>query len=87
MIQDTIECCDYTVYKHAKEIVPDDEPPSKGKRVTVTSHLDTNSMHNVLFCKACTGILHLLNGVPIEASSKKKLMLEMATYGSEFMWF
>ena len=31
MIQDATESWDYTVYKDAKEIVPDDAPPPKGR--------------------------------------------------------
>ena len=67
MIQDSTEGWDYTVYKDAKEIVPDDAPPPKGKRVTITSYFDANLMHDMLTGKACTGILHLFNGTPIEA--------------------
>ena len=79
MIQDTTESWDYTVYKDAKEIVPDDAPPPKGKRVTITSYFDANLMHDMLTGKACTGILHLFNGTPIEAFSKKQATVETAT--------
>lgn len=84
MIQDSTEGWDYTVYKDAKEILPDDAPPPKGNRVTITSYFDANLMHDMLTGKACTGILHLFNGTPIEAFSKKQATVETATYGSEF---
>lgn len=84
MIQDATESWDYTVYKDAKEIVSDDAPPPKGKRFTIMSYFDANLMHDMLSAKAYTGILHLFNGTPIEAFSKKQATVEMATCGSEF---
>ena len=82
-IQDNSEGWDYTVCKDAEEILPDDAPTVNGERMTVNNRLDTNSMNNILSCKACTDTLHLFNGIPSEGSSLKELMLETATYRSE----
>ena len=35
--------------------------------------------------RAVTGILHLLNGTPVEWYSKRQATVETATYGSEFV--
>ena len=35
--------------------------------------------------RAVTGILHLLNGTPIDWFSKRQATVETATYGSEFV--
>ena len=84
MIQDATESWDYTVHKDTNEIVLDDDPPPKGKRVTIISCLDANLMRDMLSGKPCTGIFHLFNGTPIEAFSKKQATVETTTYGSNF---
>ena len=55
MIQDATESWDYTVYKDAKVIIPDDALPPKGKRVTITNYFDANLMYGMLSGKACNG--------------------------------
>lgn len=62
-IQDNGEGWDYIVCKDAEEILPDDAPTVNGERMAVNSRLDTNFMHNILSCKACTDTLHLFNGI------------------------
>ena len=73
-----------TVYRDAKEMVPDDAPEPKGKRVVCTTYKDANLYHDMVTGKAVTGILHFLNQTPVEWFSKKQATVETATYGSEF---
>ena len=42
-------------------------------------------MHCMVTGKSVTGILHMLNGTPIDWYSKKQATVETATYGSEFV--
>jgi hypothetical protein len=75
----------HSVYGDAKEVVPEDAPPPKGKYVTSTSYVDANLMHDIATGKSVTGILHFLNKTPIDSYSKKQGTVETATYGSEFV--
>ena len=47
--------------------------------------MDANLFHNALTDISVTGILHLMNGTPIEWFPKKQATVETATYGSEFV--
>jgi len=42
-------------------------------------------MHNCVTGRSCTGILHFLNGTPIDWFAKRQTQVETATYGSEFV--
>jgi hypothetical protein len=42
-------------------------------------------MHDITLGTSVTGILHLINKTPIDWYSKKRAMVETATYGSEFV--
>ena len=75
----------YTVYGGAKEIVPEDIPEPLGNEVVTTTYVDANLYHDMLSGRAVTGILHLLNGTPIDWYSKRQGTVETATYGSEFV--
>jgi hypothetical protein len=60
-------------------------PPPLGKQVILTHFVDANLYHNVLTGRSVTGVLHFLNGIPIDWYSKKQATVESATYGSEFV--
>jgi Reverse transcriptase (RNA-dependent DNA polymerase) len=75
----------YTVYGNVSEHVPDDIPVPLGNRVVLTTYVDANLYHDMVTGRAVTGILHLLNGTPIEWYSKRQGTVEVATYGSEFV--
>jgi len=75
----------YSVYGDVKEVIPDDMPVPLGKSVTTTSYKDANLYHDLLTGRSVTGILHFLNGTPIDWFSKKQSTVETATYGSEFV--
>jgi hypothetical protein len=59
-------------------------PPPLGKQVILTHYVDANLYHNVLTGRSVTGVLHFLNGTPIDWYSKKQATVKSATYGSEF---
>ena len=76
---------DASVYGHVVEELPYKAPDPLGKPVVLTHYVDANLYHNVLTGRSVTGILHLINGTPIDWYSKKQATVETATYGSEFV--
>jgi hypothetical protein len=72
-------------YSEAVEDIPTDAPTPLGKFVVTATHIDANLCHNLVTGKSVSGILHWLNGTPIDWFSKKQGAVETATYGSEFM--
>ncbi|MEL7196406.1 MAG: reverse transcriptase domain-containing protein, partial [Bacteroidota bacterium] len=76
----------YSVYgENLKEFLPVDAPEPLGPFVTLSHFVDANLMHDILSGKSVTGILHLINKMPIDWFSKKQATVETATYGSEFV--
>ena len=75
----------YSVYGNVRELVPKDAPEPLGKSVTTTTYVDANLYHCLITGRAATGILHLVNGTPIDWYSKRQATVETATYGSEFV--
>jgi hypothetical protein len=76
---------DASVYGDVEEELPYKAPPPLGKQVILTHYVDANLYHNVLTGRSVTGVLHFLNGTPIDWYSKKQATVESATYGSEFV--
>jgi hypothetical protein len=74
-----------TVYGNVKEDIPKDAPKPLGKEVTTISYVDANLLHCLVTGRSVTGILHFLNGTPIDWYSKKMATVETATYGAEFV--
>ena len=75
----------HTVYGSVKEDIPSDVPSPLGKPVTTTTYVDANLYHDMITGRAVTGILHLLNGTPIDWYSKRQATVATATYGAEFV--
>ena len=75
----------HSIYGDVRELKPDDAPAPLGKRVTMTTYVDANLLHDLLTGRSVTGILHLLNKMPCQWYSKKQGTVETATYGSEFV--
>ena len=73
-----------TVYGDVEEQVPEDAPPTRGKRVVMTTYKDANLYHDLTTGRAVTGVLHMLNQTPVDWFTKKQATVETATYGSEF---
>jgi hypothetical protein len=60
----------YTVYNKVKELLPKDAPETLGKYVMLSYYVDVNFMHDITAGKSVTGILHLINKTPIEATAE-----------------
>jgi hypothetical protein len=75
----------YSVYGEVRENIPYDMPEPLGNKVITTTYKDANLYHDLLTGRAVTGILHLLNGTPVDWFSKRQDTVETATYGSEFV--
>jgi hypothetical protein len=75
----------YSVYGNVEEQVPHDIPEPLGKTVVSLTYEDANLYHDMITGRAVTGILHLLNGTPVDWFSKRQDTVETATYGSEFV--
>ena len=73
-----------SVYGDVREQRPLDAPAPKGKLVRTTTYKDANLYHDLATGRAVTGVLHFLNGTPIDWYTKKQPTVETATYGSEF---
>jgi hypothetical protein len=73
-----------SVYGKSNEEIPDNMPTPKGAEVRTTTYKDANLCHDLTTGRAVTGILHFLNGTPIDWTSKRQNTVETATYGSEF---
>jgi len=73
------------LYGHPTEEIPKDCPTPKGNPVRTTTYVDANLLFCMMTGRSCTGILHFLNGCPIDSYSKKQRTVETATYGSELV--
>ena len=69
-----------TVYGDVHEVLPRDAPKTYGPAVTTTSYVDANLYHDQLTGRALTGVLHFINGTPIDWDCKRQATVETATY-------
>jgi hypothetical protein len=74
-----------TPYDGAREIIDPSAPEPLGKAVRCTTFVDVNLYHCHISGRAVTGILHFLNGTPVDWFSKKQTTVQTATFGSEFV--
>ena len=74
-----------TVYGPVTEIKPRDAPPARGPAVTTTTYCDANLYHDKVTGRALSGVLHFVNGTPVDWYCKRQATVETATYGSEFV--
>jgi hypothetical protein len=65
--------------------VPPEAPKPLGKPVVLTHYADANLYHDMVCGRAVTGILHFINGTPIDWYSKRQSTVKTATYGAEFV--
>jgi hypothetical protein len=56
-----------------------------GKRVKITTYVDSNLNHDLITGQSVTGVLHFVNHTPVHWFSKKQPTVETATYGSKFI--
>src|SRR5210317_2582033 len=74
-----------SVYRNPREDIPTDALTPLGLPVILTHYVDANLYHCMLTGGSVTGIIHMINGTPIDAFSKKQSTVETATYGSEYV--
>jgi hypothetical protein len=74
-----------TVYGRVHELLPPDMPEPLGQEVMTITYEDANLYHDMLTGRAVTGVLHMINGTPVDWYSKRQDTVETATYGSEFV--
>ena len=60
-------------------------PSPLGNPIIFTHYIDTNLLHCCFIGRSVTGIIHFINGTPIDMISKKQNTVEKATYRSKFM--
>ena len=75
----------YDLDENDEEKVPSDVPIPLGEPVITTTYVDANLMHCLTTGRSATGVLHLVNGTPIDWYSKRQATVQSATYGSEFV--
>ena len=75
----------YSCYSDAKEDIPTDAPPPRGKSVQPSHYYDANLYHCMISGKSVTGVLHLLNKTAVDWFSKLQSTVETATFGSEYV--
>ena len=75
----------YSVDGNGQEILPDDIPDPPGEAVITTTTMDANLIHCLATGKSLTGCLHFVNKAPVDWYSNKQAIVEIATYGSEFV--
>jgi hypothetical protein len=83
-IPDHVYDWESTVYRGAKEELPDDAPKPLGKPIIMTHYLDANLYHDMISGRSVTGILHMWNLTPVDWYSKLQPVVFDATFGSEF---
>ena len=70
----------YSVYGDEQEAVPHDAPTPLGKEVITVTYEDANLYHDMTTGREVMGVLHLINGTPIDWYSKRQDTVETATY-------
>lgn len=72
-------------YPDAKDDIPPNAPPPRGKAVQINTFVDADHAGNVVTRRSHTGILVFMNMAPIYWYSKRQNMVESSTFSSEFV--
>jgi len=72
-------------YKDAKELLPPNAPPPRGRSVEMYCFCDADHAGDKVSRRSHTGILIFLNRAPILWYSKKQNTVETSTFGAEFV--
>ena len=75
----------YNFYRDAKERLPSDMPPPRGRLVSTHCFVDSDHAGDKVTRRSQTGILIFLNRIPIIWYSKRQNTVETSTFGSEFI--
>ena len=71
-------------YRDAKERIPPNAPPARGKAVQMCCFVDADHAGNKVTRRSHTGFIIRLMGAPIIWYSKRQNTVESSTFGSEF---
>jgi hypothetical protein len=82
-VEDHSNCMEF--YPDASKQIPKDFPPEKWPRVRMTIYVDVDHAHDLVTRISITGILFMLNNMPIGWISKHQKTVETSTYGSELV--
>ena len=72
-------------YPDAGEDIPDDMPFPVRPTVSITCYVDADHVRDKLTRRSVTGIIILINNMPIVWVSKRQKTVETSTYGSELV--
>ena len=75
----------YNFYQDAKEQLPSDMPPLRGRLVSTHCFVDSDHTGDKVTRRSQTGILIFLNRAPIIWYSKRQNTVETSMFGSEFI--
>jgi hypothetical protein len=72
-------------YPDAIEEIPSDAPAALGVSPTTMAYVDADHAHDQITRRSVTGVLLLVNGMPIRWYSKRQQTVETSSYGSELV--
>jgi hypothetical protein len=72
-------------YPQAVDEIPSNIPEPLGMSPTTMAYVDADHAHDQVTRRSVTGILLLVNGMPIRWYSKRQLTVETSSYGSELV--
>ena len=72
-------------YPDAEEDIPSPMPTPRGRPCRLTCYVDADHAHDVVTRRSVTGILLLINNMPIKWISKRQKTVETSTYRSELV--
>ena len=72
-------------YPDAQEELPDRMPMPKGKPARITCYVDADHAHDKLTRRSVTGVILMVNNMPIRWISRRQKTVETSTYGSEMI--
>ena len=78
--------CDWEeFYSDTEEEIPYDMPDPYGTEASLTVFVDADHARDKVTCRSVTGILILLNNMPVTWFCKRQKTVESSTYGSELV--
>jgi hypothetical protein len=72
-------------YPYDGEETPKDLPPEKGPRGRMTVYVDADHAHDLVTRRSITGILVMLNNMPIRWTSMRQKTVKTSTYDPELV--
>jgi len=72
-------------YRDAKEALPPNMPPARGRAVDLRLYVDSDHAGDKVTRRSRTGYIIYLNSAPIQWLSKKQSTVETSVFGAEFV--